>query len=72
VTFVDDKKGKILGTGIIKVNDFFTLNDVTLVDKLFIVTMGLCLGMPHSISFALSMVLISNSLPHMFLNRIES
>jgi hypothetical protein len=34
VTFVDDKKGKVLGTGIIKVNDYFTLNDVTLVDKL--------------------------------------
>jgi hypothetical protein len=34
VTFGDDKKGKVLGTGIIKVNDYFTLNDVTLVDKL--------------------------------------
>jgi hypothetical protein len=34
VTFGDDKKGKVLGTGIIKVNDLFTLNDVTLVDKL--------------------------------------
>jgi hypothetical protein len=34
VTFGDDKKGKVLGTGVIKVNDFFTLNDVTLVDKL--------------------------------------
>jgi hypothetical protein len=34
VTFGDDKKGKVLGTGIIKVNDFFTLNNVTLVDKL--------------------------------------
>jgi hypothetical protein len=34
VTFGDDKKGKGLGTGIIKVNDYFTLNDVTLVDKL--------------------------------------
>jgi hypothetical protein len=32
--FGDDKKGKVLGTGIIKVNDHFTLNDVTLVDKL--------------------------------------
>jgi hypothetical protein len=28
VTFGDDKKGKVLGTGIIKVNDCFTLNDV--------------------------------------------
>jgi hypothetical protein len=34
VTFGDDKKSKVLGTGIIKVNDHFTLNDVTLVDKL--------------------------------------
>jgi hypothetical protein len=34
VTFGDDKKGKVLGTGVIKVNDYFTLNDVALVDKL--------------------------------------
>jgi hypothetical protein len=34
VTFGDDKKGKMLGTGIIKINDHFTLNDVALVDKL--------------------------------------
>jgi hypothetical protein len=34
VTFGDDKKGKVLGTDIIKVNDHFILNDVTLVDKL--------------------------------------
>jgi hypothetical protein len=34
VTFRDDKKGKMLGTGVIKVNDFFILNDVALVDKL--------------------------------------
>jgi hypothetical protein len=34
VTFEDDKKGKVLGTGITKVNDRFTLNDVALVDKL--------------------------------------
>jgi hypothetical protein len=34
LTFGDVKKGKVLGTGIIKVNDHFTLNDVTLVDKL--------------------------------------
>jgi hypothetical protein len=33
-TFGDDKKGKVLGTGVIKVNDRFTLNDVTLVDRL--------------------------------------
>jgi hypothetical protein len=34
VTFGDDKKGKVLGTGIMKVNDCFTLNDVALVDRL--------------------------------------
>jgi hypothetical protein len=34
VTFRDDKKSKVLGTGVIKVNDYFTLNDVTLVDML--------------------------------------
>jgi hypothetical protein len=34
VTFGDDKKGKVLGTGVINVNDFFTLNDVALVDRL--------------------------------------
>jgi hypothetical protein len=34
VTFGDDKKGKVLSTSIIKVNDYFTLNDVTLMDKL--------------------------------------
>jgi hypothetical protein len=34
VTFGDDKKGKVFGTDIIKVNDFFTMNDITLVDRL--------------------------------------
>jgi hypothetical protein len=34
VTFGDNKKGKVLGTDVIKVNDFFILNDVALVDKL--------------------------------------
>jgi hypothetical protein len=34
VTFGDDKKGKMLGTGVIKVNDCFTLNDVALVNRL--------------------------------------
>jgi hypothetical protein len=34
VTFWDDKKGKVLGTGAIKINDCFTLNVVTLVDRL--------------------------------------
>jgi hypothetical protein len=34
VTFGDDKKGKVLGIDVVKVNDRFTLNDVTLVDRL--------------------------------------
>jgi hypothetical protein len=34
VTFGDDKKGKVFDTDVIKVNDFFNLNDVGLVDKL--------------------------------------
>jgi hypothetical protein len=34
VTFRDDKKGKVLGIGVIKVNDFLTLNDVALMDRL--------------------------------------
>jgi hypothetical protein len=34
VTFGDDKKGKVLGTSVVKVNDHFTLNDVALVDRL--------------------------------------
>jgi hypothetical protein len=34
VSFGDEKKGKMLGTGIIKVNECFTLNDVALVDRL--------------------------------------
>jgi hypothetical protein len=34
VTFGDDKKGKMLGTGVIKVNTNFILKDVALVDKL--------------------------------------
>jgi hypothetical protein len=34
VTFGDDKKGKVVGTGVIKVNDCFTLNGVALVDRL--------------------------------------
>jgi hypothetical protein len=33
MTFRDDKKGKVLGTSVIKVNDCFTLNDITLVDR---------------------------------------
>jgi hypothetical protein len=34
VSFGDDKKGKVLGTDVIQVNVCFTLNDVTLVDRL--------------------------------------
>jgi hypothetical protein len=34
VTFGDDKKGKVLGTDVIKVNGHFTLNDVALVNRL--------------------------------------
>jgi hypothetical protein len=34
VTFGDDKKGKVLGNDIIKVNYCFTLNDVALMDRL--------------------------------------
>jgi hypothetical protein len=34
VTFGDDKKGKVLSTDVIKVNDCFTLNDVALMDRL--------------------------------------
>jgi hypothetical protein len=33
-TFGDDKKCKVPGTGVIKVNDHFILNDVALMDKL--------------------------------------
>jgi hypothetical protein len=34
VTFGDDKKGKVLGTGVIKVNDCFILNAIALMDRL--------------------------------------
>jgi hypothetical protein len=34
VTFGDDKKGKVLRIRVIKVNNNFTLKDITLVDKL--------------------------------------
>jgi hypothetical protein len=34
VTFGDDKKGKVLGTDVIKINDCFIFNDVALVDML--------------------------------------
>jgi hypothetical protein len=34
VTFGDDKKGKVHSTGVIKVNDCITLNDIALVDRL--------------------------------------
>jgi hypothetical protein len=34
VTFGDDKKGKVLETTVIKLNDRFTLNDVALMGRL--------------------------------------
>jgi hypothetical protein len=34
VTFRNDKKGKVLGIDVIKINDHFTLIDVALVDKM--------------------------------------
>jgi hypothetical protein len=34
VTFGDDKEGKVLGNDVIKLNDCFTFNGVTLVDRL--------------------------------------
>jgi hypothetical protein len=34
VTFGNNKKSKVLGIGIIKINDHFTLNDDALVNKL--------------------------------------
>jgi hypothetical protein len=34
VTFGDNKKDKMLSTDIIKINNYFTLNDATLMDKL--------------------------------------
>jgi hypothetical protein len=34
VTFGGDKKGMMLSTSVIKVNDCFTLNDIALVDRL--------------------------------------
>jgi hypothetical protein len=34
VTFGNDKKDKVLGTDVIKVNECFTLNDVALVHML--------------------------------------
>jgi hypothetical protein len=33
VTFGDDKKGKVLGISVIKVNNHFTLKDIALVEK---------------------------------------
>jgi hypothetical protein len=34
MTFGDNKKGKVLGIDVVKVNDHFTLNNVALVDRL--------------------------------------
>jgi hypothetical protein len=58
VTFGDDKKGKVLGTGIIMVNDCFTLNDVALVDML---RYNLFLFL--SLSMLILMCLFANQIP---------
>jgi hypothetical protein len=42
VTFGDDKKGKMVGTDVIMVNDCFTLNDVALVDRLRYNMLSVC------------------------------
>jgi hypothetical protein len=42
VTFGDDRKGKVLSTNIIKVNDYFTMNDVAIVDKLRYNLLSVC------------------------------
>ena len=34
MNFGDDKKGKVLRISVIKINDFFTWNDLALVDRL--------------------------------------
>jgi hypothetical protein len=34
VTFWDDKKDKVVGTTVMKVNDYFTLNNVALMNRL--------------------------------------
>jgi hypothetical protein len=34
VIFGDDKKVNVLNTSVVKINDCFTLNDVTLMDRL--------------------------------------
>jgi hypothetical protein len=78
----------VLGINIIKVNDHFTLNDATLVDKLKynllsdsqLVNADLDVlfhksgsrVLSLSISFMLSMVLINSFLPRVFLNGMES
>jgi hypothetical protein len=48
VTFGDGKKGKVLVTGIIEVNDYFTLNDIALMESS---------GIICSLSLSLSMLI---------------
>jgi hypothetical protein len=48
VTFGDGKKGKVLITGIIEVNDYFTLNDIALMESS---------GIICSLSLSLSMLI---------------
>jgi hypothetical protein len=66
VTFGDDKKGKVLGTGVIKVNDWFTLNDVALVDRLRYNLLSI--SQPADANLSVFFV----SLIHMFLTLLAS
>jgi hypothetical protein len=62
VTFVGDKKGKVLGTGIMKVNDFFTLNDVALVDRLRynLLSVSQLIDVDLSVLFRMFLILLAN------------
>jgi hypothetical protein len=61
VTFGDDKKGKVLSTGIIKVNDCFNLNDVTLVDRLRykLLSISQLVDADLSVSFCMFLILLA-------------
>jgi hypothetical protein len=66
VTFGDDKKGKVLGIDVAKVNDCFTLNDVALMDRLkyYLLSVSQLVDADLSVFFA--------SLIHMFLTPLAS
>jgi hypothetical protein len=66
VTFGDDKKGKVLGTGIIKINDWFTLNNVALMDRLRYNLFSVSQLCDADLS------VLFTSLIHMFLIHLES